>query len=102
MFAHGVVPVPEYQDDLLFCVMDQTWKLIYHRDNPENSELYNLVADPKEADNVFAKYPKEADRLLRWLTDSGAMAVKLVEPDAPLDEETIRKLESLGYMRGDD
>jgi hypothetical protein len=30
------------------------------------------------------------------------MAVKLVEPDAPLDEETTRKLESLGYMRGDD
>lgn len=100
MFAHGVVPVPEHQDDLLFCVMDQNWKLIYHRDHPENSELYHLVDDPKELNNVAAAYPQEFARLLQWLSDAGAMTVELIEPETPLDEETIRKLESLGYMRG--
>ena len=102
MFAHGVVPVPKHQDDLLFCAMDRNWKLIYHRGHPENSELYNLVDDPKELNNVAATYPQEFARLLQWLSDAGAMTVELIEPETPLDEETIRKLESLGYMRGGD
>ncbi len=90
--------LPKHQKDLLFCAMDREWKLIYHGNHPENSELYDLANDPGELINVVAQHPREKERLLRWLRDSGAMKIEKVESDAPLDEVSIRMLESLGYL----
>jgi arylsulfatase A-like enzyme len=93
--------LPKHQKDLLFSAMDRQWKLIYHRAHPENSELYDLVNDPGEATNVVAEHPREKERLLRWLEDSGAMKIETVETGAPLDEASVRMLESLGYIGRD-
>ena len=92
--------LPEHQKDLLFCAMDRRWKLIYHRDHPENSELYDLLNDPRESTNVITRHPGEKERLLRRLSGSGAMTIDTVEADAPEAEESIRMLESLGYIHG--
>jgi arylsulfatase A-like enzyme len=92
--------LPKRHKDLLFCAMDRRWKLIYHHNHPENSELYDLENGPGETANVVAQHPREKDRLLRWLSDSGVMEIETFESNAPLDEESIRMLESLGYVRG--
>lgn len=100
---HAHRGLPKHQKDLLFCAMDREWKLIHHRNHPENSELYDLANDPGESTNVATQHPQEKERLLRWLRDSGAMKIEKVESDAPLDEDSIRMLESLGYIhRGSD
>jgi arylsulfatase A-like enzyme len=96
--VHAPRRLPEHLKDLLFCAMDRRWKLIYHRDHPENSELYDLVNDPRESTNVIAQHEKEKERLLRRLSESGVMVIDSVETNAPEAEESIRMLESLGYI----
>ncbi|MEJ2084916.1 MAG: sulfatase [Acidobacteriota bacterium] len=97
--AHAPEKLPEHQKDLLFSVVDGDWKLIYHREFPENSELYHLSDDPGELDNVIEDYPKEAKRLMAWLSRSKAMEIELREPEGPIDPDALRKLEALGYLQ---
>ena len=65
-------------------------------------ELYDLVADPGEMTNVFARHrrlaadmAKELDRLMAG-TGKGAPAPEA----ANLDKETMERLASLGYVGG--
>lgn len=57
---------------------DGDWKVIYHYDKPEGKriELFNLVIDPYESDNLAAKDPAKAKTLLgkmkAALDDAGA------------------------------
>jgi len=82
-------------DDLLHVAMDRRWKLIYRPRRPELSELYDLEADPRERENLYASRPEEAQRLLALLDASGGFR------DEPFgegdDPEAIRRLKSLGY-----
>ena len=96
---HAPARLPEHQQDLLYAVVDQQWKLIYHQEVPTNSELYNLGDDPREQINVIDQHPEEAKRLLGWLSRSGAMELELVEPEGPIDPEALQKLEALGYLQ---
>ena len=100
--AHAPDKLPEKQKDLLFSVADGDWKLIYHRELPENSELYHLSEDPGELDNVIEDHPAEAKRLMAWLSRSKAMEIELREPEGPIDPEALRKLEALGYLQAGD
>jgi arylsulfatase A-like enzyme len=95
--VHAPRNLPAHQQDDLFCIVDDTWKLIYHKNSPENSELYNLKDDPGEKKNVAAKFTEEAARLAGVLDDSGAMEVKHKEPGEPMDQEALEKLRALGY-----
>jgi hypothetical protein len=79
--------------------MDRRYKLIHHRDRPENSELYDLESDPAELRNVAHERPDELRRLLATLEPSGAMDLVPQMPAEPLDEEALEKLRSLGYAR---
>lgn len=97
---HAPEHLPEHQQDDLFCMMDGRWKLIYHKHNPENNELYDLQADPAELKNVAADHPDEVARLKKALDKSGALEVKFIEPGAPMDQEALEKLRSLGYGGG--
>jgi len=92
--------MPERHKDLLFCVMDRNWKLIHHKEHPENSELYDLTNDPHERINVIAEYPDEQIRLMEILESTGGLAVRTTGA-APIDDETLRGLEALGYVDGD-
>ncbi len=83
-------------DDLVYCATDQKWKLIYRPRHPELNELYNLEADPHEMENLYHIETKEAERLLKWLTDRGGF---VNEPfGESMDEETRERLRSLGYV----
>jgi arylsulfatase A-like enzyme len=96
---HTPDPLPSQHRDLLFCQVGLPWKLIYHLHAPGNTELYNLKTDPRELRNVAAQYPDEVARLRAALEESGAMQVRIQEPNSPLDKEAFEKLRSLGYTR---
>jgi arylsulfatase A-like enzyme len=96
---HTPDPMPHQHRDLLFCLVEPPWKLIYHYHTPANTELYNLTSDPRELHNVASQYADEVARLVAALDESGAMVVKIAEPNSPLDQEAFEKLRSLGYVK---
>jgi arylsulfatase A-like enzyme len=96
--THAPDRLPDEQRDLLFCIMDQRWKLIHHQQHPEHSELYDLERDPKEKHNVLAEHAAERDRLLQALTDLGAQEIELIERNEPMAEGMENALRALGYI----
>jgi len=94
---HAPKALPKKQKDLLFCAVERDWKLIHHKERPENSELYDLRKDPGELHNVWEQHPDHVARLMAFLEEEGAMTV-VAEDAPPMDEEALRKLESLGYI----
>lgn len=103
-----------YQFEYTLSVRDaQRWKLIHIPSRADRAlmnnvefELYDLNADPRELNNLYAAQPQRAAELRRaldrwsasWIRD--AYSVHSVF-DATLDAETIRQLRTLGYV-GDD
>lgn len=97
---HAPKALPERQKDQLFCAVDQNWKLIFHRERPENSELYDLANDPDELVNVWDQHPDQVARLMEFIETCGGLEVATGEV-APMEDEAVQKLKSLGYT-GDD
>lgn len=97
--VHAPAKLPAHQKDLLFVASDGDWKLIHHYNEPANDELYHLVRDPRELENVRDAHPEQREQLLDWLRRSGAMSIEQVEPGAPMDPEMREQLEALGYGR---
>ena len=60
-------------------------------------ELYDLRADPGETNNLWTENPSDAGKRLRRELDRIAKAEKQASAE-PVDEDTKRKLESLGYV----
>jgi arylsulfatase A-like enzyme/Flp pilus assembly protein TadD len=60
-------------------------------------ELYDLRSDPGETTNLWSESPPEVGKRLRRELDRLAKAEKQTSA-APVDEETRRRLESLGYV----
>ncbi|MCH7813779.1 MAG: sulfatase [Planctomycetes bacterium] len=83
-------------DDLLYCLMDRSWKLIYRPTRPERSELYDLSADPTELHNRYHDRPEQALRL--------QTALEKLDPFVAgpfgqgYDREVLERLRSLGYV----
>ena len=96
--VHAPRMLPPHQKDDLFCVADQTWKLIYHKHEPGNTELYNLVTDPMERNNLAKEHPDQLARLLARVKELGVMEIEFVEPEGSMDQEALEKLRSLGYV----
>jgi Flp pilus assembly protein TadD len=71
------------------------WKLIA----APRSELYDLENDPRETRNVLAEHPAEADRLRARIRDLETARRETAAP-GPMDANTRRQLESLGYISG--
>ncbi len=83
-------------DDLVYCAMDDRWKLIYRPRNPGLSELYHLADDPGELINEYENEPEEVARLLQILEESGGF---VDEPfGESVDEEARERLKALGYL----
>ncbi len=97
---HTPKGLPEDQKDLLFCVVDEEWKLIYHKERPENSQLYHLAKDPMEQENVADRHPRQVERLIGHLERLGAMEIQ-IEDRGALDPDLKARLEALGYTADD-
>jgi arylsulfatase A-like enzyme/tetratricopeptide (TPR) repeat protein len=73
------------------------WKFIL----APHPELYDLRQDPGELHNLIAQHPAEADQFqkLIWKV-AGTQGRRENVTTIPLDEQTRRELESLGYVGG--
>ncbi|HWB97160.1 MAG TPA: sulfatase-like hydrolase/transferase, partial [Bryobacteraceae bacterium] len=72
-----------------------SWKLIV----APHPELYDLEQDPGEAHNLFAESPGEAARLRKKLLEvAGDFSRPQKVSVKPVDEKTLRDLQSLGYV----
>jgi Tfp pilus assembly protein PilF len=88
----------KYSANALLGVVDDRWKYI----QTSRPELYNLAEDPSESENLVDRQPEEAQRLqklLRQLTED-ALQLAATDSKAELDEESRRRIESLGYVSG--
>lgn len=95
-YSEAMSPNLQYNWSPLYSLRTNKFKYI----EAPRSELYNLLKDPKELNSLIKKYPKIVKRLKNRLkeiiekTSEGAP-----EPEsANLDQETIRRLATLGYM----
>ena len=87
----------------LYSLGDGTWKLIYHPDAPDESELYHLGEDPGELRNRYREDPEEARRLLAILDEWQPFRTEPFPAvgDAP-SEDSLRALRELGYVGEDE
>ena len=78
---------------------EQRWKLIWHEEQPENVELFDLDADPLELDNVAAAHPDVVARLKAFLDERGAMVYE--PPSGDTEAASTEALKQLGYIEED-
>lgn len=71
-------------------IINNSWKLIYTV-KERLFELYDLKEDPGEMNNLAKSNPPVVDTLKKVLLDT----MEIIE----LDEETFKRLKSLGYIR---
>jgi len=97
-YSESMVPYLQYGWSPIFSVRTERFKYI---DAPR-PELYDLVADPQERENLAPERPEVAGELRRVLerivaeTSAGAP-----EPEpANVDQETLDQLSALGYLAG--
>lgn len=82
-------------NDLMYCVMSQSWKLIHRRFQSDASELYRIDQDPAEQKNVIDQYPEKRNELFEFLKTPGVMIEELIPPAQETEE--LRRLRELGY-----
>lgn len=99
--AHMVAKRP--QDDLVYCAMDTDWKLVWRPNHPDQSELFHIAEDPREAHNLFTRDHAEAIRLGKelgkhspWVTEDFPQEVD--GADAAI---AMERLAALGYAAGE-
>jgi arylsulfatase A-like enzyme/Tfp pilus assembly protein PilF len=82
----------------LRAVRTKRWHFI---ESPK-AELYDLEADPGELTNLAAREPSTLERLRSSLSEFEQESIAKLAATAPVeeDEETLRKLASLGYIGG--
>ena len=98
VYSESLYPLLHYGWAPLRALRDGALKLV----EAPQPELFDLAADPGEGENVVRSRRADFDRLRRDLellrerleTDSGAAA------PADLDEETLARLQALGYLAG--
>ena len=95
-YCESVTPT-QYQANSLLGVVGGRWKFI----QTTRPELYDLQADPTESNNLVHAYSDEAMRLQaalnRMLQDEIREEVTF---ETTLDAESLRKIETLGYVGG--
>jgi arylsulfatase A-like enzyme len=84
------------KNDKLYCLMNASHKLIYHQLNPDDTEFYDLAADPAEQNNLAAQKPPEMVEMMQRLEAMDPFS-EILPGMTPTDLERIRKLRELGY-----
>jgi arylsulfatase A-like enzyme/tetratricopeptide (TPR) repeat protein len=97
-YSESMAPSLQYGWSAMYSVRTDTFKFI---DAPK-PELYDLRSDPDELSNRIGEMPQVANELRAALAEiRGGLAKKTPETEeANIDEDTMRKLASLGYVGG--
>ena len=94
LYCESLTP-RKYQANGLWGLVGDRWKYI----RTTTPELYDLHADPRELENVVSSHPlvarELAERLAVHLADAAGRGAAV-----DLDEETLARLRSLGYVGG--
>jgi arylsulfatase A-like enzyme len=111
-FAHPeakvAAAIPENRIDTV-AMLDADWKFIYREQAREAGmrevELYDRRTDRRETRNVAAEHPQQVGRMrseaVRWMEAQKQIRSALGQgAKAPLDQQTLEKLRSLGYLGG--
>jgi len=80
----------------LYGVINGDWKYI----QAPFPELYNLIEDPEELDNLYDVEREKADELAQELLSINSEVTNLTQQliTPPLDPQTLQNLQSLGYI----
>ena len=97
-YSESMSPPLQYGWSALYSVRTSAYKYI----EAPKPELYDLRADPDETDNCLARLPAVARELREALhrIQKGMNASAPETQEANLDQETMRRLASLGYIGG--
>jgi len=87
------------KDDLLYCAMDRSWKLIFRQRRPNESELYHLDTDARETNNLYSRETEQAQRLVKALFQFNGFVHKPFGESA--DNETLDRMRQIGYVLPD-
>lgn len=90
--------ITDARDDMLFCVTDGRWKYIHHLIREQESELYDLAADPGELNNLYGTDTDEAERLLGDLR-ARPFTPHRAHGSGRMSDEDLSRLRSLGYLK---
>lgn len=80
----------------------EAFKYIWDNKRPDQAELYNLKADPRETKNVADQFPREVT-YFQALVEAHLHRIAATEPAVAVaelehDEEVLRRLQDLGYI----
>lgn len=80
----------------------EAFKYIWDNKRPDQAELYNLNADPRETKNVADQFPREVT-YFQALVEAHLHRIAATEPAVAVaelehDEEVLRRLQDLGYI----
>ena len=97
VYSETLIPT-KYKCNTLLALVSDRYKYI----QTTRPELYDIIEDPKERNNLIDQQPKQA-RLLKGRLQQ--IIEQTVTPDGldntiEFDEETLERLESLGYVSG--
>lgn len=95
VYVETLVPYLEYAWSELRGIRTAHWAYV----RAPEPELYDLKADPGEETNVYYRFPEVAARLSAWCDHFVGAGDETLETGT-LDQETIDKLRSLGYVAG--
>ena len=86
------------QDDHLYVVIDDGWKLLYRPHMPKASELFDLRADPREKSNLYPARREQFVRLAHILADRRAWLTAAPDSDGGgTSAKVSAALAALGY-----
>ena len=95
-YCESVTPT-HFQANSLLGVVGRQWKFI----QTTRPELYDLGADPEESNNLVKEMPSIAQRMEAQLHRILEEELREdVDAQIDLDAETLRRLESIGYVGG--
>jgi arylsulfatase A-like enzyme/Tfp pilus assembly protein PilF len=88
----------KYNANSLLGVVTNRWKYI----QTTRPELYDVIEDPQESNNLTDKLPRRAHLMRERLRETLEQTIRENQSDsrAQLDSESIKRLESLGYVGG--
>jgi arylsulfatase A-like enzyme len=84
--------------DKLYSLIYNGKKLIYHQMNPGQSELYDIVEDPRELNNLLKQQRDLSVDFFLRLKNKKAFS-DIMPSLSPSDMERMEKLKSLGYIK---